>query len=45
MVSREAAEVCMQALQNNLFFGLELRINWATPTKSAERIIHWELHF
>src|SRR5271169_4676209 len=38
MVSREAAELYMQALQNNVLFGMEIRINWATPTKSAERI-------
>lgn len=38
MMSREAAELYMQALQNHVFFGMEIRINWATPTKSAERI-------
>jgi nucleolysin TIA-1/TIAR len=38
MVSREAAELYMEALQNHPLFGLEIRINWATPTKSAERI-------
>jgi len=37
MVSRAAAEEYMMKLQNYAFFGLEFRINWATPTKSAER--------
>lgn len=45
MVSRDVAELYMQALQNRVLFGLEIRINWATPTKSAERISFTKLIF
>ena len=40
MRTRQLAETVLDSLQNKSFFGLEMRINWATPTKSAERKIY-----
>ena len=36
MTSREYAERCMQLFQNVMFFGFELCINWANPSKPAK---------